>query len=51
MKLLEDNSEALQRMSEDQEKKKQFINDLKKQIVEDELKKLNKKHEDVELSK
>ena len=48
---MKDNSDLLERLNQDQSRKQNFINDLKKQIREDELRKLNDQNEDWELSR
>lgn len=50
-RLMQDNSDLIQRMNDDQERKKQFIDDLKKQIKDNELKKLNQLEQDKEMDK
>lgn len=51
MKLMADNSDILKRLEEDQERKQNFISDLKRQIREDEIKRMKKQEEDWELSR
>lgn len=45
-----DNSDILKRLEEDQQRKQEFIGDLKRQIREDEIKRMRKQEEDFELN-
>lgn len=51
LQLMADNSDILKRLEEDQERKQNFINDLKMQIRADEIKRMKRYEEDRELSR